>query len=682
MQQSSGTAPSPPHSSSGSSRSPLQGMPSPPNARPDTHPRAPTSTTATAALLLLTVLLSSTGMVAGFRSSSTAANGDGSRSSGGGTSSRGRTGAAGRGPVSQGWIRGRSFGVEMALAAGDILERHRRTFWDDLAPPFGVKGLTRRRRKRRRTDNGSARHLPQCGDDNSGSSGDISVGQTMGEDDGSSVGSEDAPPANSARDMETSTDLPPPATTMTHLCFLVHGHRGYSRDLGYLQAAIQGASVDRRRERSRALRCHFSKGSAQSSDTARSDDAEIQRLLSLGHDVIVYNAVCNEGRTKDGVRAGGERLVEEMLEVIRAEASRISLEGQLNTSGNEVDAVEFTLSIVGNSLGGIYTRYAIAQLFNMSCETDDGCIVLDQGRIRLHLNTFCTTATPHLGCSQHTWVSIPRPAELAVGHALGETGRDLFRMTDLLRSMSTDEFYLKPLSKFKKRVAYANGYHTDFPVPASTAAFLHENSTYPHHFWDEEVSSGDDELDKYIVAVLQTPSSVPLVFPEEEDDELKAMSQSLDALGWKKIIVDLRSEIPIGVSVPTVVRKSSLRKKFTLSSSPPIVASTHLGESKEYVSSLQDVDTDEEIENGAMADSTAFVETLKRRSVIESRDVKEAFSAPRDATIRWPVGHNMICAFSRGRVSSHMNRGGRSVMDRLARDLAEDMHGWEPPSDK
>ena len=198
----------------------------------------------------------------------------------------------------------------------------------------------------------------------------------------------------------------------------------------------------------------------------------------------------------------------------------------------------------------------------------------------------------------------------------------------------------------------------------------------------EEVSSGDDELDKYIVAVLQTPSSVPLVFPEEEDDELKAMSQSLDALGWKKIIVDLRSEIPIGVSVPTVVRKSSLRKKFTLSSSPPIVASTHLGESKEYVSSLQDVDTDEEIENGAMADSTAFVETLKRRSVIESRDVKEAFSAPRDATIRWPVGHNMICAFSRGRVSSHMNRGGRSVMDRLARDLAEDMHGWEPPSDK
>ena len=35
----------------------------------------------------------------------------------------------------------------------------------------------------------------------------------------------------------------------------------------------------------------------------------------------------------------------------------------------------------------------------------------------------------------------------------------------------------------------------------------------------------------------------------------------------------------------------------------------------------------------------------------------------------------MICAFSRGRVSSHMNRGGRPVMDALAKELVDEILG-------
>ena len=471
--------------------------------------------------------------------------------------------------------------------------------------------------------------------------------------------------------------------TLTHLCFLVHGHRGQSKDLSYMHAAIQGRSSEVRRQRREKLRrLESSRSSGDDADYEENNEiaAAIDQIrASLGQNVLVHSATCNEGKTNDGVRAGGERLVEEMLQVIRKEADRTRRKNQRHRDGDlgGEEVVDITLSLVGNSLGGIYSRYAIALLFEMAEEVDENDVdcsgktfLLDNGSIRLRFETFCTTATPHLGCSRHTYVSLPRSAETAVGNFLGETGRDLFRMNDLLYSMGTIPYFLHPLSQFRRRVAYANAYHTDFPVPAATAAFLHEESSHAH-FWD--ASSGDSEWDKSIVAILHTQPSYSSSLSKDCkddlfgdcDDELHAMSKSLDSLGWKKVIVDLRSEIP-AVGIPNLIRKNSLVMKV-----------------KQQNGNYQDDGITDEgfeenlvpVQNGTLSDSEELRKSLRRKGSIASRDAKEAFGSPRDGSLHLPVGHNMICAFSRGRVSSHMNRGGRPVMNALAKELVDEILG-------
>jgi hypothetical protein len=64
--------------------------------------------------------------------------------------------------------------------------------------------------------------------------------------------------------------------------------------------------------------------------------------------------------------------------------------------------------------------------------------------------------------------------------------------------MCTCPTFLNPLASFRKRIAYANAYQTDFVVPTQTAAFLNTESNYPHYF-----ESGRDGM---IVATLRTDS--------------------------------------------------------------------------------------------------------------------------------------------------------------------------------
>ena len=53
---------------------------------------------------------------------------------------------------------------------------------------------------------------------------------------------------------------------------------------------------------------------------------------------------------------------------------------------------------------------------------EDGSILIDGYEIRIYFNVFCTTATPHLGVSGHTWCPIPRKAEIGISLAMGDTG--------------------------------------------------------------------------------------------------------------------------------------------------------------------------------------------------------------------------------------------------------------------
>jgi len=185
---------------------------------------------------------------------------------------------------------------------------------------------------------------------------------------------------------------------VTHFCFLVHGHRGFRKDLSYLHTVME-LLVDQKK--------------LSLAERLSSNDQKKDMDGTLRHDMVVHNAVCNEHRTTDGVVNGGERLVTEMLETIRSSMK------ERRIACPESPLVDVTISIVGNSLGGIYGRYAIARLGDV-CKD----LVLD-GKYRLHFNIFCTTASPHLGVSKHTYVRLPRSAEIGLARAMGNTGKDL-----------------------------------------------------------------------------------------------------------------------------------------------------------------------------------------------------------------------------------------------------------------
>ena len=77
------------------------------------------------------------------------------------------------------------------------------------------------------------------------------------------------------------------------------------------------------------------------------------------------------------------------------------------------------------------------------------------------------SATPHLGVSSHTYITLPRSIERGVAYAIGDTGKDLFRFppiggensNDLIFEMGTNyKTFLEPLSAFRKRILYANAF--------------------------------------------------------------------------------------------------------------------------------------------------------------------------------------------------------------------------------
>ena len=204
--------------------------------------------------------------------------------------------------------------------------------------------------------------------------------------------------------------------------------------------------------------------------------------------------------------------------------------------------------------------------------------------------------------------------------------------------MATSEQFKKPLASFQRRIAYANAYKTDFPVPCATAAFLDINNDYPHYFSECNKQNADEkERTDYvcpasnrglIAATLHTPR-MELggdIQTETNQDDLAAMSSSLDALGWKKVFIDMRKEV---VSLPSIFKSDDNPISRLKSSS---------------------------------------------NAAVKSCDLMKAISTT--SSLNLPLGHNAICAFERGAVSTAVNSGGRPVMDSLAIDLANEISMW------
>jgi len=216
-----------------------------------------------------------------------------------------------------------------------------------------------------------------------------------------------------------------------------------------------------------------------------------------GSDVLVLAPGCNAAtRSFDGVPAGAERVAEEIRAVVEAHPTlrRISL--------------------VGNSLGGIYARYVAALLYEgeegeedpgpgpgrgaPAGEDKDEC---RGGRIAgLVPATFLTTATPHLGVGPFGYLGlVPSPIaslgasilgastrQLALADADGDGGRPLLvAMADAESAGATADGaarsrdgatrkrgtlpFIRALASFERRCAYANA-KNDFLVAYETAS--------------------------------------------------------------------------------------------------------------------------------------------------------------------------------------------------------------------
>ncbi len=367
---------------------------------------------------------------------------------------------------------------------------------------------------------------------------------------------------------------------MAHYIFLVHGWLGNDSEMDYLSCAIRGItspplekmdenehnssttagtthedSISKRIRKSNSYESRLSahQCSSMSSENADHDDnkTEVQPP-----DIVLHSVKCNVGRTHDGIRKGGTRLADEIIEFIRSDVQqrqdrslvvvgRKSGGEEASSDENRMDdniinhhhaaAAHVTYSIVGNSLGGLYARYALSLLPYQIPLLPQRPTDVRRMMLHLHPNVFCTTATPHLGVSRHTYLPIPRIAEKLIGTGMGTTGRDLFRLNSdkepmtgglrgerarlpskddanlndsgdgndekaaeqlkrydddddddddemecIIRNMCLQEKYLSPLRNFHCRIAYANVYGTDFQVPTVTAAFLNERSGVGH----------------------------------------------------------------------------------------------------------------------------------------------------------------------------------------------------------
>jgi len=291
----------------------------------------------------------------------------------------------------------------------------------------------------------------------------------------------------------------------------------------------------------------------------------MEKQSSADRNLIVHSAKCNVGKTSDGIAKGSERLAIEVKDQIQ-----------------QIDG-EVMISFVGNSLGGLYARHVISEL--------------DFSKVIPFI--FCTIATPHLGVMNNTYIPIPRWFESLIGNTMQKTGQDLFGMNSIIQEMATTEHYLIPLRTFRKRVALANCFGTDFQVPTTTAAFLSHDSKYIHRRLPDKK--------KYFMS-LETD-------PDQEHDK-NDISQSLDSLGWTKILLDVRQEIPL-LALPTPFFESTVKPDKEMWTSGDLIP--------------------------------ILTNTGKNWKV--------------------PLGHTVSCANAKSPLYRKINASGQHIMDQLATDL-------------
>ncbi|KAJ7010322.1 hypothetical protein NC653_000918 [Populus alba x Populus x berolinensis] len=238
-----------------------------------------------------------------------------------------------------------------------------------------------------------------------------------------------------------------------------------------------------------------------------------QFVRTLPDKVFVHCSEKNMFRlTLDGVDVMGERLAEEVLEVIQRKQNLRKI------------------SFVAHSVGGLVARYAIGRLYrppkkeNVADSTDD----TNEDDIKATIGglepmNFITVATPHLGSRGNKQVpflfgvtAFEKAARLLIHWIFKRTGRHLFLTDDdegnapLLKRMIEDYgdcFFMSALCIFKRRVAYSNvGYDHIVGWRTSSIRRNYElpkwednmNKEYPHIVYEERCKARDAEQSELI----------------------------------------------------------------------------------------------------------------------------------------------------------------------------------------
>uniref|UniRef100_A0A5B7B0V5 Putative lipase ROG1 isoform X1 n=1 Tax=Davidia involucrata TaxID=16924 RepID=A0A5B7B0V5_DAVIN len=269
-----------------------------------------------------------------------------------------------------------------------------------------------------------------------------------------------------------------------------------------------------------------------------------QFVRMLPDKVFVHCSERNMAKlTLDGVDVMGERLAEEVLEVIKWKPSLRKI------------------SFVAHSVGGLVARYTIGRLYRPPRRENEDDLLVNasensKGTIGgLEAMNFITVATPHLGSRGNKQVpflfgvtAIEKVASCVIHWIFRRTGKHLFLTDDddgkppLLKRMLEDHgecYFMSALCSFKRRVAYSNvGY--DHIVGWRTSSIRRNNELpkwedslnekYPHIVYEEHCKAYDAE------------QCEPILMEDNGSDEIEGeLVTGLSRVSWEKVDVSFHS---------------------------------------------------------------------------------------------------------------------------------------------
>ena len=291
-----------------------------------------------------------------------------------------------------------------------------------------------------------------------------------------------------------------------------------------------------------------------------------EHIQSVADDVLVHLAASNDGtRTRDGIAAGGSRLADEIRHVRDRHSS---LE---------------KISLVGNSLGGLYVRYAATALMDSSGQTMAGGLIPD---------ALVTTGCPHLGVRKFTFLPLPVALQTLARPVAGQSGVELMlrdsggndRQPLLVLMSDPASAHGAALRAFRRRRCYAC-LAGDFMVPFGSAAFEAkpwaagigdgklveaftslEDATHRRLYLNDAVCQGECDGIGIIIDALLPASERADDDKEEMEGPEDIMARGLAACGpWSKVGVRFRSattRLPMAHNRLAALRRPGWRRAF------------------------------------------------------------------------------------------------------------------------